>query len=131
LKLKLDEKRLRGYRQAADRKARSDPTKRLSRAISGSIRQAIRAGKNGRRWESIVGYTLDALRIHLERQFVRGMTWKNYGHRWHVDHIQPIASFSFTSDQDAEFQACWALSNLRPLWKELNMQKKATREFLV
>lgn len=59
---------------------------------------------------------------HLEEQFKSGMNWDNYG-KWHVDHIKPISLFVFTSYEDEEFQKCWALENLQPLWAEENLKK--------
>ena len=67
---------------------------------------------------------------HLERQFLPGMTWGNRG-EWHIDHIVPLASFTFTSPDDPEFRAAWALTNLRPLWAKDNIRKSAKRTHLI
>ena len=80
---------------------------------------------------SLCGYTIDDLRQHLERQFVRGMSWENMGSGWHIDHIVPLSSFSFSSVTCPEFRAAWALSNLRPLWATENMSKGARRTHLL
>ena len=78
----------------------------------------------GRHWEGLVDYTLDDLIQHLEKQFQVGMNWANHGrYGWHIDHIKPKASFSFTSSDDIEFRQCWALDNLQPLWAEDNLRK--------
>jgi 5-methylcytosine-specific restriction endonuclease McrA len=50
---------------------------------------------------------------------------------WHIDHIIPISSFSFSSPEDPEFKAAWALTNLRPLWAAQNISKGAKREVLL
>lgn len=76
-------------------------------------------------------YTVEDLMKHLERQFSKGMTWENYGTRWHVDHILPSASFKFESSEDPDFKCCWGLANLRPLWAEDNLKKNAKRIFLI
>jgi hypothetical protein len=70
----------------------------------------------------LLGYTLEELIIHLEKQFTEGMTWDNYG-EWHVDHRIPMAKFNFTSTDDHEFKLCWCLDNLQPLWGEDNLIK--------
>jgi 5-methylcytosine-specific restriction endonuclease McrA len=88
------------------------------------IRYSLRGSKAGRHWETLVGYTFLALMCHLESLFQPGMTWENYG-EWQVDHIRPIASFTFTSADDPEFRQCWALSNLQPLWATDNHHKGA------
>lgn len=90
--------------------------------MSAGVYQALRENKGGRSWEAIVGYTLAQLVSHLERQFVKGMTWANYG-EWHIDHVRPISSFSFSTGEDPDFKACWAMTNLRPLWAKPNIQK--------
>lgn len=66
------------------------------------------------------GYTREQLKSHIEKQFRRGMNWNNYG-RWHIDHITPKHVFNRTSASDQ--RACWALSNLRPVWASENQRK--------
>lgn len=109
---------------------RADPQFALSRNMGAGIWRSIGDRKAGRSWESLVPYTIDDLILHLERQFLADMTWGNRS-EWHVDHIQPLASFTFASPDDPEFQAAWALSNLRPLWANDNLQKSAKRQFLI
>ena len=62
------------------------------------------------------------LRDHLQRQFVRGMSWDNYG-EWHIDHIIPVIAFSVSGPECPELRKAWALSNLRPLWAKDNLSK--------
>jgi len=82
-----------------------------------------RAGsKAGQHWETLAGYTVEALRVRLEAQFKPGMSWANYG-KWHVDHVRPVASFRFVAPTDPAFRECWALSNLQPLWAADNHVK--------
>jgi hypothetical protein len=85
---------------------------------------ALHNNKGGHTWEDIVGYTLTDLQQHLESLFQPGMSWDNYG-EWHVDHIHPKSSFTFTSRDDPEFRKCWALDNLQPLWAADNLAKGA------
>ena len=61
---------------------------------------------------------------HIEGLFDLGMSWENYG-KWHIDHIIPIAAFSYTSTHDAEFKKCWSINNLRPLWAKENQSKNS------
>lgn len=70
----------------------------------------------------LLGYTLEELMNHLEKQFTEGMTWDNYG-EWHVDHKIPMSSFDFETTDDREFKLCWSLDNLRPLWEFDNLSK--------
>ena len=88
------------------------------------INQSLRKHKNGHHWEELIGYNLDTLVKHLERQFRSGMTWQNYGDKWHIHHIIPISAFNFTNSKHLDFKRCWALKNLRPLWKLENLSKR-------
>lgn len=107
-----------------------NPKYAMGARMSAAIYQSLRDAKAGRSWEKIVGFTKDELAAHLERQFSRGMSWKNYG-EWHIDHIRPISSFNYSSENDAEFRACWSLANLRPLWALENLSKNARRDVLI
>ena len=110
---------------------KQDPKFKVAKAISSSLLQALRHRKNGAQWEVLVGYGREQLVTHLERQFSRGMAWDNFGTVWHIDHILPVSSFTFASAHDSEVKACWALSNLRPLWKRENLSKHARRTHLI
>ncbi len=113
-------------RNKCERKRRkTDPQFRLRCIFSSAISTALKerkTSKKGYSWEKILGYTTQDLMEHLESQFTEGMNWENYG-KWHVDHIKPQSSFSFSSYEDNEFQECWALSNLQPLWSQDNLIK--------
>src|SRR3546814_9720873 len=80
--------------------------------MSAGVKSSLGDGKNGRSWETLVGYTVADLMAHLERQFLPGMSWDNRG-EWHIDHIRPLCSFEFTSLDDPQFREAWALTNLR------------------
>lgn len=102
-----------------------NPTIKLARCVSRSIRMSlIRSGgkKNGYKWETLVGYSLNDLMQHLESQFKEGMSWNNRG-EWHIDHVKPVSLFDFKTPYDSEFKECWSLDNLQPLWAEENQRK--------
>ena len=114
-------------------KYRASIPHQLNNRMRDRVRKSLRRNglrKNGAAWAAAVGYTAAELRAHLERQFLRGMGWHNID-KWHIDHIVPLASFKFTSTDDQEFKAAWALTNLRPLWKRDNIRKSARRMHLV
>lgn len=100
----------------------NDPKYILTNRIRTRIYESLKGNKGGRHWESLVGYTLEDLKRHLEKQFKPGMSWNNQG-SWHVDHIIPISLWKFEKPEDSEFKQCWALCNLQPLWAEENMRK--------
>jgi hypothetical protein len=106
------------------KKKRSDAGFRVSAAISTAIGIALNGNKNGRHWETLVNFTLDELKKHLENKFKPGMSWDNYGKfGWHIDHIIPKSAFNFETPEDIDFNHCWALSNLQPLWAKDNLTK--------
>jgi hypothetical protein len=117
-------------RKRAGKKLRSTFSGRLKENIRTSIVMSLRRGtKAKRKWEGIVGFTLDQLRSHLEKKFKIGMTWDNYGMYWHIDHIIPIAAFNFECPDDIDFKRCWSLKNLQPLEAKVNIAKKDKVEF--
>jgi len=99
-----------------------NPFYRLNDRFSKSMRQALSLNKKGHHWEKLVNYKLIDLIKHIEKQFKKGMSWKNIG-LWHIDHIIPISLWKFTSYKDREFKQCWALCNLQPLWAKENRVK--------
>jgi len=103
-------------------KRRIDIKFRLGRNMSKAVSESLRENRNGRSWETIIGYTLNDLRKHLEKQFVNGMTWENYG-EWHIEHKIPISVHNFTKVGHQDFKKCWALSNLQPMWAKENLSK--------
>jgi hypothetical protein len=112
---------------------RRDPQFKLRLRFGTAIRDSLKArgdSKRKRGWESLVGYTVSDLKIHLERQFQPWMTWANYG-KWHIDHIVPQVSFKYTTTESPEFRACWSLTNLRPFKSTLNISKGGRRTHLL
>lgn len=123
--------------QRVARRKSEDPAFAMACRILGLVRKGIDRRALGLPVKSVsgsfwaaVGYTSADLARHLERQFVEGMTWE--GRRlWHIDHITPLKAFSYESFDSDEFRACWALSNLRPIWKTANLKKGGKQEFLL
>lgn len=101
---------------------RKQPKQGLHHRISQGILKSLKQKKSGLSWESIVGYTAEMLMRHLEKQFLPGMSWANFGD-WHVDHKVPVAAFNFAGPYDIDFKRCWDLKNLRPLWAKDNISK--------
>ncbi len=99
---------------------------RLSSNISGGMNRSLKSNKRGTHWEFTVPYEQPILKRHLERRFLPGMNWKNHGRgngKWHIEHRRPIKSFTFENPEDLQFQVCWALENLWPIWEEDNFKK--------
>lgn len=113
------------------RRANTKRRKNIKYRISGSVSRGIRTSlfdngsKENQHWETLVDFTVDQLKGHLEKLFKPGMTWENYGTYWHIDHKTPIAVFNFEKPEDIDFKICWSLKNLQPLEASINMSKGA------
>ena len=116
-KLNPESVRLKGKRH------REKPENRIHHTISSRIYAALK-GKRGAKTADILGYSFAEQAKHLERQFLRGMSWDNYG-EWHIDHIIPLSSFEIDGPDDPNLRRAWALTNLRPLWRLDNIRKSA------
>lgn len=119
-----------GYQRQSRVRRKSEPSFTINERMSAGIRYSLVAGKQGSSWQNLVPYTLTDLVVHLERQFLPGMSWENRGD-WHIDHIRPLASFEFTTPDCPQFREAWALTNLRPLWAKDNLSKNARRTHLL
>ena len=104
---------------------KDDPKYRLRVSMKRDMARSLKAAggsKAGRKWVDLVPYDFSDLRSHLERNFDNGMTWYNYG-EWHIDHKIPISAHNFTDPTHEDFQRCWALENLQPMWALGNIKK--------
>lgn len=100
----------------------------LKHRLRSLLRVSLTRGRKSRRMVEILGYSVEELKQHIERQFTHGMGWAEFmAGQIHIDHIVPVASFNITSDSCEEFSACWSLANLRPMWGSENCAKKDTR----
>lgn len=103
-----------------NRREKRDVTYRLLRRLRTRLWFAVR-GKKSETTAGLLGCTLPELRTHLEKQFVPGMTWENYGPVWHVDHRKPCAKFDLTDP--VQQRECFHFSNLQPLFAGDNLRK--------
>jgi hypothetical protein len=104
--------------------------RRPERRVSKKLQKILHGMKSGVSWTKIVGYSAKELRDHLERQFLPGMSWENYG-KWHVDHIVPLSAYQISGRDCPNMKRAWCLTNLRPLWAKENQVKSDKREFLL
>jgi len=112
-------------------RVRRQLTKKAKRdGVSELIRGAIRRGGKSRTLESLLGYSVSELRVHLERQFSNGMTWDSFMRgEIHIDHIIPQKEFDLSDDD--EWRRCWCMTNLMPLWANDNLKKRDKRVSLL
>ena len=113
-------------------RTKTDLKSNLNHRMSIAILLSLKGNKNGRHWESLVGYTLDDLANRLKQTMPNGYTWQDYMEgKLEIDHRIPISVFNFTNHSHTDFKRCWALSNLRLLPAEENLIKsnKLTKPF--
>ncbi|NBO23046.1 HNH endonuclease, partial [bacterium] len=68
----------------------------------------------------IVGCTPQFLKEYLEKKFLEGMSWDNYGfYGWHIDHIIPLC---MAKTEEEVLKLCH-YTNLQPLWGHDNFKK--------
>lgn len=127
---KNNPEKLKKSQQKRDKKRRATPKGVLDIRMSGAIRHSLKGNKNGRSWEKLVGYTKDDLKIHLENLFTPEMNWEEFlKGRIHIDHDIPKKLFHYKKSEDPEFQECWALKNLQPLWDKDNLSKGSKLDY--
>lgn len=121
---RINKNKIRQYQNKYEKEKRSnDPAFKLRKNCSSLIRIILKGNKSKSSILEHLPYTMSELKQHLEKQFDDKMTWENYGKYWHIDHIIPQSSFTFTSMSDESFKKCWDLNNLRPLEAIENIRK--------
>ena len=117
-KHKIDKDKRNEYIKQYNKKRRlKDPMFKLQGNIRSLIGISIRRKTNYKKTktENYLCCSFKEFRIHLERQFTKGMSWENIG-EWHLDHIYPV---SLAKDEEeiiklnhyTNFQPLWAIDN--------------------
>ena len=99
----------------------SDPIYRLKCVARARLRHALKE-QGIRKSKSTLKYlkcSWDTLKKHIEIQFQEGMTWKNQGSKWHIDHRIPLAAFK----TEKGVEICSWYRNMQPLWGKDNLSK--------
>jgi hypothetical protein len=116
-------------RKKSEKKQRKRRSQKPHVKIVNNLRKRLKdilkaANAANQRTSQMIGCSGHQLKMHLQKQFKKGMTWDNYGTRWHIDHILPCASFDHTDKE--QVKKCWHYSNLRPLDATDNITKADT-----
>lgn len=104
-------------------KKKRDPlylTKRMMRQQVARICRKVGYRRKGRTHDYF-GCSIAEMKQIIEHQFKRGMTWKNYGTAWEIDHVIPLASFNLNDPKQRLLANHW--TNLKPEWKQVNREK--------
>jgi len=110
-------------RFSARRSYRPDGVQSIRRKLRNHISRVHRKTKTGKTRKLIecLGGTVTFVKRHLERQFKDGMTWRNHGALWEIDHIIPMSMFNLHDPN--ERMRVNHFTNLRPMMKSGNRQK--------
>jgi len=128
--------RLERKRVREDLASKKDDLLKARRKVKNFQARLVRAvfrNQDVDRVEAVLGYSIESLRLHLERQFLPGMRWDNHISQisgasfrdgWHIDHIVPKSRL-------LSIPEAYAITNLRPLWGVDNIKKGFQRTHLV
>lgn len=72
-------------------------------------------------YESFLGCSWTIFISWMEYLFDDGMTWNNYGEKWHIDHVLPLNNFNLLLERDRRISFHW--TNMQPKFASDNMSK--------
>ena len=107
---------------------RTDPEFRMYQLIRRRMRKLV-GNESGvsSRMIALLGCSRDEFKRYIASKFKQGMGWHNNGTgkgKWHLDHIQPCASFDQTNPEHQRI--CWHFTNYQPMWSKANIRKRDT-----
>lgn len=98
---------------------------RLSGILRGRLKGALARYRDKKyKWKSaikLLGCDMNFFIKYIEKMFVNGMSWENYGSVWHIDHIRPVISFDLRLKEDQ--LECFHYTNMQPLLAHDNISK--------
>lgn len=111
-------------REREKKRKQNDPIYKMEIVYRSRLNKALSGWCRSKHTLELLGCSWEELKIHLENQFQKDMTWENHGyHGWHVDHIIPLSSAKTLG----ELEKLCHYTNLQPLWAKDNL-KKSDRE---
>ena len=116
------EKALSSRRRYHKKRYKSDPTYKLLCCIRGRIISVLSGRIKSAPSLKLLGVdNIEVVWKHLEKTFKPGMTRKNYGKVWEMDHIIPCSSFDLNNPE--EQIKCFNYKNLQALTPYENRAK--------
>ena len=103
-----------------------DPAGHLASVVSNRVRGALKKNKEMSS-KQYLGCDIDTFKQHIESQFTEGMSWKNYGSEWHIDHKIPLNPLKYQQDGQPptleEVAERLHYLNTQPMWASENIAK--------
>lgn len=123
-KMKWYKNNLEIIREYQNNRQKNDLKYNINHRMRTAIGIALKGDKAGRKWEALVGYTLNDLISHLIKTIPKGYNWQDFLKcNLHIDHIIPKSVFNYTKPEHTDFKRCWALENLQLLPAKENFIK--------
>jgi len=108
------------------RRRRATIRGQLDNRLRRSVAKGLRQNGRGRTLYQLLGYSIEELKQHIEKQFQKNMTWGLFlDGKIHIDHKIPVSAFNYTQPEHMDFKRCWSLNNLQPMWAKENLSKHA------
>jgi len=110
------------------KRMKEDPVYAMAHRLGVLMRNALKHSGylKSRKTLEALGCTSAQFKDHLERQFLKGMTWDNRD-LWQLDHIMPISS----AKTEQEVYDLSHMTNIRPMWAKENMVKSNNQTHLI
>src|ERR1043165_1347852 len=99
----------------------TDPEFKLLKSMRGRLWEALKGKSKSKTTQQLIGVDIEIFTKWIDFQLEEGMTMKNYGTIWHIDHVIPLASFNLLDEDELQKAMNW--KNIRPLTPVRNMQK--------
>ncbi len=112
------------WRQYRKNRCQVDTSFKILKNLRISLHHSLKNNQKSGHTLELLGCSINNLKAHLERKFLPGMNWKNWGKgkdKWNIDHIRPCSSFNLSLPE--EQAKCFNYINLQPLWEEDNHKK--------
>lgn len=103
---------------------KNDPVFRMGIICRTRIKCALNGHTKGASSKELLGCTIQEYKKYLEKLFIPGMSWDNYGKestQWSIDHILCCNLFDLTDL--VQQKLCFHYSNTVPMWHSDNHRK--------
>lgn len=126
------ERRRRNGRNYYNRSCKNNLSYKIHSNISQQVSRMLKGQKAGRKWEDILGFSTEEIKVHLLSTIPNGYTIDDYKNGLlHIDHIIPKSIYDVNNKED--IKKCWNFRNLRllPAVENLIKNKFLKQELLI